>query len=227
MYQSAIVQTQIMFILFVYRAMEFFNFTHWTNANWVLLHSAWNWKNTLWHRLKVQSIYSLIRFVIFYLMFLLFLFMVDLILVYNYGLLNLRFKNKIIIFHENINYKWTYFVIAQRSSVTLSRFLVIFLLTINSFSCSKSSKTNAPIMQYPTTKDSKPICDNKKLMIFRKTRQQLAHLVGGGLGAAEGGGPPARLSPPAPTIDAILALLISCGSNSLLVIESWLLGILV
>ena len=117
--------------------------------------------------------------------------------------------------HLNIT-KDTYFVIAHRSSVTLNLFLVISRFTINSFSLSNNSNRNAPAMQYPTTSDSKPIWDSKKLMTLRRKRQHFAHLVGLlRVGAAEGGGPPAaRLKPPAPTMLAIVALLMSVGSNS-------------
>ena len=118
---------------------------------------------------------------------------------------------------------------AQRSSVTLSRFLVMFRLTINSFSASRISNTNAPIIQYPTTKDKRPIWDSRKLMTFRRNRQQLPHLVGGlWVGATEAewpNGALAKLNPPAPTMDATVALLMSAASYSLMIIECGWLGI--
>ena len=80
-------------------------------------------------------------------------------------------------------------------------------------------------MQYPTTRDSKPMWDNKKLITLLRNLQQLAHFVGGGFGADEGGGPPTRLSPPAPKVDpTCTTLLMSVGSNSLIIVGCELLG---
>ena len=69
-------------------------------------------------------------------------------------------------------------MISHRVSVIANLFSFICLLVSISLVLSNSWKMKAPMMQYPTTRDRRPMCERRKEVTDLVTFRHEAHLVG-------------------------------------------------